>query len=192
MNTPERRAAAFLSGITYLRIVLVPVIMALILAGYRVRYTYVIAGTLFGIAAATDFFDGRLARRWKQTSTLGSFLDTTADKLLVSGALVALVAVDRASPWLAFLIIGREILIMGLRGAIAADGAVMKPSIWGKTKAAVQFVAIFLAILRTSGKLGVFYPDQYVMLLAGIFTIGSAVDYIARFSGVLSRTHDRR
>lgn len=192
MSTPERRAAAFLSGITYLRIVLVPVIMALILAGHRMRYAYVIAGIAFGIAAATDFFDGRLARRWKQTSTLGSFLDTTADKLLVSGALVALVAVDRASPWLAFLIIGREILIMGLRGAIAADGAVMKPSIWGKTKAAVQFVAIFLAILRTSGKLGVFYPDQYVMLLAGIFTVGSAVDYIAKFSGVLSRTRDRR
>jgi len=191
VNTPERRAAAFLSGITYLRIVLVPVIMALVLAGYRIRYTYVIAGILFGIAAATDFFDGRLARRWKQTSTLGSFLDTTADKLLVSGALVALVAVDRTSPWLAFLIIGREILIMGLRGAIAADGAIMRPSIWGKTKAAVQFVAIFLAILRTSSKLGVFYPDQYVMLLAGIFTIGSAVDYIARFSGVLSRTRDR-
>lgn len=192
MSTPERRAAAFLSGITYLRIVLVPVIMALILAGHRMRYAYVIAGIAFGIAAATDFFDGRLARRWKQTSTLGSFLDTTADKLLVSGALVALVAVDRASPWLAFLIIGREILIMGLRGAIAADGAVMKPSIWGKTKAAVQFVAIFLAILRTSGELGVFYPDQYVMLLAGIFTVGSAVDYIAKFSGVLSRTRDRR
>lgn len=191
MSTPERRAAAFLSGITYLRIVLVPVIMALVLAGYRVRYAYVIAGALFGVAAATDFFDGRLARRWKQTSTLGSFLDTTADKLLVSGALVALVAVDRASPWLAFLIIGREILIMGLRGAIAADGAVMKPSIWGKTKAAVQFVAIFLAIVRTSGKLGGFYPDQYVMLLAGLFTIGSAVDYIAKFSGVLARTRDR-
>lgn len=192
MNTPERRAAAFLSGITYLRIVLVPVVMALVLAGYRIRYAYVVAGILFGVAAITDFFDGRLARRWKQTSTLGSFLDTTADKLLVSGALVALVAVDRASPWLAFLIIGREILIMGLRGAIAADGTVMNPSIWGKTKAAVQFVAIFLAILRTSGKLGVFYPDEYVMLLAGLFTIGSAVDYIARFSGVLSRTRDRR
>src|SRR4051794_31535501 len=99
--------------------------MALILAGDRVRYAYVVAGILFAIAAATDFFDGLLARRWAQTSTLGSFLDTTADKLLVSGALVALVAVDRASPWIAFLIIGREILIMGLRGAIAADGEVM-------------------------------------------------------------------
>jgi CDP-diacylglycerol--glycerol-3-phosphate 3-phosphatidyltransferase len=192
VSTPERRAAAFLSGITYLRIVLVPVVMWLILAGHRVRYAYVIGGAVFAVAAITDFFDGRLARRWKQTSTLGSFLDTTADKLLVSGALVALVAVDRASTWIAFLIIGREILVMGLRGAIAADGAVMKPSIWGKTKAAVQFVAIFLAIVRTSGKVGPLYPDQYVMVLAGILTIGSAVDYIARFSGVLSRTHERR
>ncbi|MEA2580951.1 MAG: CDP-diacylglycerol---glycerol-3-phosphate 3-phosphatidyltransferase [Actinomycetota bacterium] len=192
MSTPERRAAAFLSGITYLRIVLVPAVMWLILAGYRLRYAYVIGGIVFAIAAITDFFDGRLARRWKQTSTLGSFLDTTADKLLVSGALVALVAVDRASTWIAFLIIGREILVMGLRGAIAADGAVMKPSIWGKTKAAVQFGAIFLAIVRTSGKVGPLYPDQYVMFLAGILTIGSAVDYIARFSGVLSRTRERR
>jgi CDP-diacylglycerol---glycerol-3-phosphate 3-phosphatidyltransferase len=192
VSTPERRAAAFLSGITYLRIVLVPVIMALILAGDRVRYAYVVAGVLFAIAAATDFFDGLLARRWAQTSTLGSFLDTTADKLLVSGALVALVAVDRASPWIAFLIIGREILIMGLRGAIASGGEVMKPSIWGKTKAAVQFVAIFLAIMRTSEKLGPFYPDQYVMFLAGVLTIGSAVDYLARFSGVLSGSRERR
>lgn len=181
-----------MSGITYLRIVLVPAIMALILAGHRVRYAYDIAGVAFGVAAATDFFDGRLARRWQQTSMLGSFLDTTADKLLVSGALVALVAVERASPWLAFLIIGREILILGLRGAIAADGAVMKPSIWGKTKAAAQFLAIFLAILRTSSKFGAFYLDQYAMLLAGILTLGSAVDYIVKFSGVLSRTRDRR
>ena len=192
MSTPDRRANAFLQGITYLRIALVPVVMALVLAGDRVQYAYVLGAVLFAIAAATDFFDGLLARRWKQTTDLGSFLDTTADKLLVAGALVALVSVGRASPWIAFLIIGREILIMGLRGAIAADGAVMKPSIWGKTKAAVQFVAIFLAILRTSSKLGAFYPDQYVMFLAGVFTIGSAVDYVARFSGVLSRTRERR
>jgi len=192
VSTPERRAAVFLSGITYLRIVLVPVVMALVLVGDRVRYAYAVAGILFAIAAITDFFDGLLARRWKQTSTLGTFLDTTADKLLVSGSLVALVAVGRASPWIAFIIIGREILIMGLRGAIAADGDVMKPSIWGKTKAAIQFVAIFLAIVRTSWKLGPLYPDQYMMLVAAAFTIGSAVDYVARFSGVLSRGRARR
>jgi CDP-diacylglycerol---glycerol-3-phosphate 3-phosphatidyltransferase len=186
VSTPERRAAAFLQGITYLRIALVPVVMALVLAGDRVRYAYVIAGVLFAAAAFTDFVDGRLARRWKQVSDLGSFLDTTADKLLVAGALVALVSVGRASAWIAFLIIGREILILGLRGAIAADGTVMKPSIWGKLKATIQFTAITLAIVRTSTTLGPLYPDQWAMLVAALFTIGSAVDYLARFAGIFS------
>lgn len=190
MNTPERRAAAFLQGITYLRILLVPVVMALVVAGDRVRYAYVIAAVLFAAAAFTDFLDGRLARRWEQVSDLGSFLDTTADKLLVAGVLVALVSVDRASVWIASLIIGREILILGLRGAIAADGSVMKPSIWGKLKAAIQFAAITFAIVRTSTTLGPLYPDQWAMLLAALFTIGSAVDYVARFAGVF--TGERR
>ncbi len=190
MSTPERRAAAFLQGITYLRILLVPVVMALVLAGDRVRYAYVSAAVLFAAAAFTDFLDGRLARRWKQVSDLGSFLDTTADKLLVAGVLVALVSVDRASVWIASLIIGREILILGLRGAIAADGSVMKPSIWGKLKAAIQFAAITFAIVRTSTTLGPLYPDQWAMLVAALFTIGSAVDYVARFVGVF--TGERR
>jgi CDP-diacylglycerol---glycerol-3-phosphate 3-phosphatidyltransferase len=192
VSTPERRAAAFLQGITYLRIALVPVVMALVLAGDRVRYAYAIAGVLFAAAAFTDFVDGRLARRWKQVSDLGSFLDTTADKLLVGGALVALVSVGRASPWIAFLIIGREILILGLRGAIAADGTVMKPSIWGKLKATIQFTAITLAIVRTSTRLGPLYPDQWAMLVAAVFTIGSAVDYLARFAGIFSGERRRR
>jgi CDP-diacylglycerol---glycerol-3-phosphate 3-phosphatidyltransferase len=167
-------------------------VMALVLAGDRVRYAYAIDGVLFAAAAFTDFVDGRLARRWKQVSDLGSFLDTTADKLLVAGALVALVSVGRASPWIAFLIIGREILILGLRGAIAADGTVMKPSIWGKLKATIQFTAITLAIVRTSTRLGPLYPDQWAMLVAAVFTIGSAVDYLARFAGIFSGERRRR
>ena len=190
MSTPERRAAAFLQGVTYLRIALVPVVMALVLVGDRVRYAYVSAAALFALAAITDFVDGRLARRWRQVTDLGSFLDTTADKLLVTGVLIALVAVGRASPWISFLIVGREILILGLRGAIAADGTVMKPSIWGRLKAAIQFAAITLAIVRTSTMLGPLYPDQWAMLVAAIFTVGSAIDYLARFSGIFS--HARR
>jgi CDP-diacylglycerol---glycerol-3-phosphate 3-phosphatidyltransferase len=192
VSTPDRRANAFLQGITYLRIALVPVVMALVLTGDDLRYAYVAGALLFAIAAVTDFFDGLLARRWAQTSDLGSFLDTTADKLLVTGALVALVAVGRASAWIAFLIIGREILIMGLRGAVAADGTVMRPSIWGKLKAAVQFAAITLAIVRASAKVGPLYPDQWAMLAAAAFTIGSAVDYLARFAGVFSGARERR
>jgi CDP-diacylglycerol--glycerol-3-phosphate 3-phosphatidyltransferase len=188
VSTPDARAAAFLKGITYLRIVLTPIVMALILAGDRVRYAYALGGAMFAVAAATDFFDGRLARRWKQATTMGTFLDTTADKLLVSGVLVALVAVGRASTWIAFVIIGRELLIMGLRGAVtAADGTIVRPSIWGKLKANVQFLAIFLAIVRTSEPLGPLYLDQYAMVTAAAVTVGSAVEYVARFGGLLAR-----
>jgi CDP-diacylglycerol---glycerol-3-phosphate 3-phosphatidyltransferase len=192
VRTPDERAAAFLKGITYLRVALTPVVMALVLVGYRVRYAYVTAAVLFAIAAATDFFDGRLARRWKQTTTLGTFLDTTADKLLVSGVLVALVSIGRASAWIAFIIIGREIVIMGLRGAVsAAGGTVVKPSIWGKLKANVQFLAILLAIMRLSERWGPLYLDQYAMLAAAAVTVGSAAEYFARFGGMLSGRRER-
>jgi CDP-diacylglycerol--glycerol-3-phosphate 3-phosphatidyltransferase len=190
VSDADRRASNFLTAITYLRVALVPIIMALVMAGHRVRYAYAIAAVLFAIAAVTDFFDGFLARRWAKASTLGSFLDTTADKLLVSGALVALVAVDRASVWIAFLIIGRELVILGLRGAIAAGGEVMSPSIWGKLKANAQFLAITLAIVRIPDRVGPLFVDQYFMLLAAAATVASAVEYLARFARVFLRAGD--
>ncbi len=192
VSTPDARAAAFLTGVTYLRIVLTPIVMALLLAADRIDHAYAIAGALFAIAAITDFIDGRLARRWKQTTTLGTFLDTTADKLLVSGVLVALVSIGRASAWIAFIIVGRELLILGLRGVVSAtDGTVFKPSIWGKLKANVQFLAIFLAIVRGSEPLGPLYLDQYAMIAAAVITIASAVEYLARFGGVLVGRSER-
>jgi len=185
-TTAEHRAAAFLKAVTWLRVILLPAIMALVLEGPTRRYAFVIGGVLFGVAAVTDFVDGFLARRWKQTTTFGTFLDTTADKLLVSGVLLALVAVDRASPWIALVIVGRELLILGLRGAVAAGGEVMKPSIWGKAKANVQFLAIFLAIVRYPEEFGPLFLDGYAMIAAAVITIGSAVEYLVRFRGALT------
>jgi CDP-diacylglycerol--glycerol-3-phosphate 3-phosphatidyltransferase len=171
--------------ITYLRIALVPIVMALILVGDTVSRAYAIAAALFAVAALTDFFDGYLARRWRTTTKLGSFLDTTADKFLVAGVLIALVAVGRASPWFAAIIVGRELLILGLRGVVAADGTVMPPSIWGKLKAVVQFIAIGLAIVRWRRDVGPFYIDEWAMGIAAFVTLMSAVEYLSRFSGVL-------
>jgi len=185
-TTADHRAAAFLKAVTWLRVFLLPVIMALTLAGPTTRYAYVVAGALFAIAAVTDFVDGFLARRWAQTTTFGTFLDTTADKLLVSGVLLALIAVDRASPWIAFVIIGRELLILGLRGAVAAGGEVMKPSIWGKAKANVQFLAILLAIVRYPERIGPLFLDEYAMIAAAVITVGSAVEYLVRFRDALT------
>ena len=191
MTSKDARARSFLSRITYLRIALLPVVMGLIMLGGRVRFAYAAAAVLFCLAAATDFVDGYLARRWGLTSTLGSFLDTTADKLLVSGVLIALVAVGRASPWVALIIVGRELVIMGLRGLVAAEGTIMKPSIWGKLKANAQFLAIVLAIVRFGEPLGPFFLDEWAMVAAAAITVLSAVEYLTRFSSVLTSPDPR-
>src|SRR5437660_5646315 len=119
---PARASALILAG-TSSRIIATPVVMALVLS-----HSYTAAAIVFMAASATDWFDGRLARRWGVSSRLGSFLDTTADKLLVTGVLLALVGVGRASPWLSMAIVGRELRLPGLRAAVAAQGEQLEPS----------------------------------------------------------------
>jgi CDP-diacylglycerol---glycerol-3-phosphate 3-phosphatidyltransferase len=177
---PSGRARWLAVG-TSVRIVLAPVVMGLVLAGSDVAATIV-----FGVAAATDWIDGRLARRWEVTSPLGSFLDTTADKLLVTAALIALVAVDRASPWLSIAIIGRELVLLGLRAAVAGRGEHLEASLLGKWKATVQFVAIALVIWRPDVIIADTYLDQWALAVAAIVTVWSGIDYLIRFSSALS------
>jgi CDP-diacylglycerol---glycerol-3-phosphate 3-phosphatidyltransferase len=180
-----RHATQFLNGMSLARVVLAIPVTALVLAGPSVRYCFAAAAALFTVAAATDFLDGYLARRWHRTSELGAFLDTTADKLLVSGALIALVAVGRASPWAAFIIVAREIAILGLRSVAAVGGTVVYPSIWGKLKFNVQFVAILLAMLRYHHRIGPMYLDQWAMTVAVVVTVLSAWGYLARLPSLL-------
>jgi CDP-diacylglycerol--glycerol-3-phosphate 3-phosphatidyltransferase len=180
----DHRASLALKAITYLRVVLTPVVMALILIDPDATVNRLVAAALFGIAAGTDYLDGRLARRWKQTTPLGTFLDTTADKLLVSGVLMALVEVGRTSAWIAFLIIGRELLVLGLKGvASAAEGNAVAPTMLGKWKATVQFVAIALAIWRPDIVIGPWFLDQWAMAVATVLTVWSGADYIGRYAG---------
>jgi CDP-diacylglycerol---glycerol-3-phosphate 3-phosphatidyltransferase len=182
----DHRAAAFLKLVTWARVALVPVILALILAGPDDESVFIAAAVLFAIAALTDFVDGLLARRWAQTTVFGNFLDTTADKLLVSGALVGLLVVDRVSPWIALVIIGREVLIIGLKGAVATTGDLVRPSVWGKAKANVQFLAIFLAILRPGEPIGPMFLDEYAMIAAAVITVLSGLEYAVRFRGAIT------
>jgi CDP-diacylglycerol---glycerol-3-phosphate 3-phosphatidyltransferase len=187
MSFGRLRSARFLAISTSLRIVLTPIVVGLVLLdGTDPKTAADVAAVLFCLAAATDWVDGRLARRWGLTTKLGSFLDTTADKLLVTGGLVALVAVERASPWIALIIIGRELVIMGLRGLIATEGEVMKPSPLGKLKTTVQFLAIAVAIVRPWDPVGGLFVDEWLMLAAAVVTVASAVEYLARSSDVLS------
>ena len=94
--------------------------------------------------------------------------------------LIALLGVDRVSPWIAALIIGREFVLMGLRGVIASEGDVMAPSMLGKLKTSIQFLAIALAIPRPGEEVAGLYIDEWAMLAAAVITVWSAADYLIR------------
>lgn len=149
------------------------------------------AAVVFALAAFSDFLDGWLARRTTGGTVLGGFLDTTADKILVTGTLLALVSVDRVSIWPAAIIVFREFTVMALRGVVAQRGGLIQPSTWGKIKAFTQFVAIFLAFVRLAERWGPWYLDQWAMLVAVLATIGSAWGYITAFwDTVRSEPHE--
>ena len=181
MNVPNLLA--------YVRIALTPVVMALVLLTEHVDHAFGLAAVFFTIAAVTDFADGYLARRWEITTTYGAFLDSVADKVLVTGSLLVLIEVQRAWSWAAFVIIVRELAVMGLRSVAALEASSkVPPSAWGKLKAASQFVAIGLAMLRPSNELGPYFLDEWAMLLAVVATIMSAWDYFSRFGTALRAT----
>jgi CDP-diacylglycerol--glycerol-3-phosphate 3-phosphatidyltransferase len=179
-RTGRARASALILAGTSVRIIATPVVMGLILG-----HSWAAAAIVFVAAASTDWFDGRLARRWNVSSRLGSFLDTTADKLLITGVLIALVDVGRASPWLAMVIIGRELSVLGLRAAVAAQGLHLEASMLGKWKATAQFVALTLVILRPEVTIFGAFLDQWLLGIAALVTVWSGVDYFARFSSAL-------
>lgn len=177
MNVPNWLAVA--------RIALTPVVMTFVLLSGRLDGAFGIACAIFTIAALTDFADGYLARRWKITTTLGAFLDSVADKVLVTGSLLVLIEVGRAWSWAAFIIIGRELAVMGLRGVAALESSAVPPSIWGKGKTFFQFLAIGLAMIRPASEWGPYFLDEWVMLVAVFFTLLSAWDYFRQYGSAL-------
>ncbi len=174
----------FPNALALFRILMVVPIMALTRAD-GIENHYAIAAVLFLVASFTDFLDGYWARRTTGGTVLGAFLDTTADKIMVTGILLALVSVDRVSIWPAAIIIFREFTVMALRGVVAQRGGLIAPSTWGKIKAFTQYAAIFFAFIRFADKWGPWYFDQWLMLVAVIATIGSAWGYVTAFWDVV-------
>lgn len=173
-------------GLALFRVVMTVPIMSFVRADEdQIPGHFFIAAALFAITALTDFLDGYLARRSTGGTVLGAFLDTTADKILVTGVLLALVSVDHVSVWPAAVIVFREFTVMALRGVVAHGGGLIKPSTWGKAKAVTQYTALFLAFLRLTDKWGPWYLDQYVMAIAVIATIGSMWGYLQSFWKVI-------
>jgi len=106
------------------------------------------AAFVFVLAAATDFFDGYIAREWNQMTKLGAILDPLADKMLILAAFLGLLLLDRASAWAIYLILTREFFITGLRVMAASEGKNIAASMAGKVKTVFQMIAIGLLIMN--------------------------------------------
>ncbi len=170
--------------LTWLRIVLIPLMVAV----YYVPEPWIhatgrdLAATLiFIVAAATDWLDGYLARRWNETSAFGAFLDPVADKLMVAAALIILVWLDRVDAMLAIIIIGREITISALREWMAQIGAhkSVAVSMIGKIKTTAQMVSIPLLLYHAP--VGVFntrFHGTWLMYVAAALTLWSMGYYL--------------
>ncbi len=167
--------------LTLLRIFLIPVF---IIAFYLpLSWVNVLTTAVFALAAATDWLDGYLARKWQQTSAFGAFLDPVADKLIVAFALVLLVQSD-PTPWMAIpaaVIIGREITVSALREWMAELGqrTQVAVSYVGKVKTTSQMVALLMLLYREP-LLGLpIYEMGYILLyIAALLTLWSMTVYL--------------
>ncbi len=130
--------------LTVLRILLVPVVVVALLN--ETPNGDLLAAIVFALASVTDWVDGYLARSRGSITTFGKLMDPIADKLLVVGALVSLVSLDRLQAWVAMVIIARELAVTMSRMAATGQGVVIAANRWGKVKTALQVLMIFLLI----------------------------------------------
>jgi CDP-diacylglycerol--glycerol-3-phosphate 3-phosphatidyltransferase/cardiolipin synthase len=143
-----------------------------------------LATGLFIFAAVTDWLDGYLARRMKQESAFGQFLDPVADKLIVAAALLVLLNMDRVQVWVALVIIGREITISALREWMAQVGASKSVAVHmvGKLKTTAQLIAIpFLLFNGTLfGWLNAALIGTWLIWVAAFLTLWSMFYYLQK------------
>nr|WP_302473934.1 CDP-diacylglycerol--glycerol-3-phosphate 3-phosphatidyltransferase [Legionella sp. PL877] len=166
--------------LTLLRIMLIPVF---IIAFYLpVQWAHGLAAAIFALASFTDWLDGYLARKLKQMSPFGAFLDPVADKLLVACSLLLLVGAKEMDyitiP--AIVIVGREIVISALREWMAEIGsrASITVSYIGKIKTTIQMLALFLLVAFTPSQ-SIWGVIGFIMLyIAAILTIWSMIVYL--------------
>ena len=129
--------------ITLIRISVVPLLLFMPLLLDPVG-SQIMAG-VFIAAILTDLLDGYIARSWKMVTRLGKLLDPLADKLLVTTALIMMLAVERLGQWeagMVVIIVARELAVTGLRGIASAEGHVVASSGAGKLKAVAQNAAV--------------------------------------------------
>ena len=177
MNTAKK--------LTLLRVVLVPVFMALLMIDNTVCKWAALG--VFILASITDALDGYIARSRNQITTFGKFVDPLADKILTTAAFLVFLGMGVYRPvsgTIALMVImTREFMVAGVRLVAVGEGTVIAASMWGKLKTVMQMIAIIITIILIA-----MFPDRAVAKLVieillwvtvG-FTVISGVDYLAK------------
>jgi CDP-diacylglycerol--glycerol-3-phosphate 3-phosphatidyltransferase len=179
------------NAITLGRIFLVPLLVVVLLTKFDGREVFgvsneVLGATIFGVASFTDWLDGYLARRRRQITGLGQWMDPLADKLLVTAALISLVQNGLAPAWMVAVILGREFSVTVLRSVVHARGHSLPASPLGKVKMVAEIAAILLLILGPHHFQMFLVLGRGALWVATIAALMSAVDYSRRFNALLA------
>ena len=169
--------------LTLLRIIMVPVFIALYLTGH-----YYIATAVFIGASLTDMLDGKIARAENLVTNFGKIMDPLADKILVYAAFVLLVADGSMPGWMLIVILAREFLVAGLRTVAASEGIVIAADMSGKIKTTLQMIAVPLLMIRNWPFSYVDIPMDKIMLWAClVMTVYSGCEYVIKNKQVFSK-----
>jgi len=182
--------------LTMMRIAAIPLMAFLLLSPSQPAGFW--AAAVFALASITDWLDGYLARRMGIVTVFGKFLDPIADKLIVMAALIMILPFGRVPAWMVLVVLGREIIITGLRGIASSEGIVIPASDLGKFKTIFQIVAILGLVLHYNYNwlFGIDNPlvhvnmhnvGMFYLWIATMLTIWSGVDYLVKFVKVIVR-----
>ncbi|HET7629125.1 MAG TPA: CDP-diacylglycerol--glycerol-3-phosphate 3-phosphatidyltransferase [Bacillales bacterium] len=182
--------------ITLSRIALIPIFMILMLvpwnwgsvafAGVHMPAADLTAALIFIVASCTDWLDGYYARKLNLVSDFGKFVDPLADKLLITAAFVALVAMNAVPAWAVIIILAREFAVSGLRQIAAANGDVIAASGLAKWKTTTQIVAVAALLLHNAFFAYFSFPFASLCFwLAVVMTVLSGWDYFYRNRSII-------
>lgn len=161
--------------ISFLRVIFTPLTL-IYLSSWEHKEVFLLVTVI--VAGLTDFFDGYIARLEKKTSYLGAIHDFTADKLFVLSALLVFTVADKIPCWVTFIILYREILVMGMRIYTSYNKVEIKASLIGKYKTAILFVGFMAMLIH-------FEHYMLIIYLSLALTVISFVDYFMKFRKVV-------
>lgn len=162
------------SKITLVRVAFIPLFMALMyLSGGQPGLYMWLSLAVFVIASLTDYIDGYIARKYKQVSDFGKFLDPLADKLLVIAAMVMFCQWGSFPAWALMIVLTREFAVTGLRLVAVGKGKVIAAGWSGKVKTASTMIG--LCVLMAFPTVAIL--SQIVMVVIVVTTVYSGIEY---------------